>query len=154
MSLVHEKLYQSNNFTRIDFEEYIRELTNGLFRSYGVDKDKISLTIDIENISFLINSAIPCGLIINELVTNSLKHAFPDGMKGEIKIILHSADENMIELVVSDNGIGIHEDIDFKTTKSLGLHLVTILAENQLHGDINLDRSKGTKFKIKFKEVK
>jgi PAS domain S-box-containing protein len=154
MSLVHEKLYQSNNFTRIDFEEYIRELTNGLFRSYGVDKDKISLTIDIENISFLINSAIPCGLIINELVTNSLKHAFPDGMKGEIKIILHSADENMIELVVSDNGIGIHEDIDFKTTKSLGLHLVTILAENQFHGDINLDRSKGTKFKIKFKEVK
>jgi two-component sensor histidine kinase len=83
-----------------------------------------------------------------------LKYAFPDGRKGEIKIVLRSTDENMIELAVGDNGIGIPEDMDFKKTKTLGLHLVTMLAENQLHGDINLDRSKGTEFIIKFKEVK
>jgi two-component sensor histidine kinase len=101
-----------------------------------------------------INTAIPCGLIINELVTNSLKHAFRDGKEGEIKIFIHSLNENMIELVVGDNGAGISEDVDFKTTKSLGLRLVTMLAENQLHGVINLNRSKGTEFNITFKKVK
>ena len=154
MSLVHEKLYQSKDLSTIDFKEYIKDIAKGLFLSYGANKGKIALVMDINNISLNINTAIPCGLIINELVTNSLKHAFTDGKEGEIKIAVHSMNENTIELVVGDNGIGISEDLDFKTTKSLGLQLVTMLAENQLHGEIILDRSKGTQFIITFKEVK
>lgn len=154
MSLVHEKLYQSKDLLQVDFKEYIKDITRGLFQSYGAKKGKIGLIMDLDDISFDINSAIPCGLIINELVTNSLKHAFEDGRDGEIKIAIHSMNENAIELVVGDNGIGIPANIDFKRTKSLGLHLVTMLAENQLHGEINLDRSRGTEFTIRFEEVK
>jgi two-component sensor histidine kinase len=154
MSLVHEKLYQSKDLTTIDFKEYINDIAKGLFQSYGANKGKISLVMDINNISLNINTAIPCGLIINELLTNSLKHAFPEGKEGEIKIAVHSMNENTIELVVGDNGKGISEDVDFRTTKSLGLQLVTMLAENQLHGAIILDRSKGTEFTITLKEVK
>ena len=154
MSLVHEKLYQSKDLTQIDFNEYISDLIKGLFQSYGANKSNIALKIDVKTILLGIDYAIPCGLIINELVTNSLKYAFPDGREGEIKISLHSPGENMIELIVRDNGIGIPEDMDFKQTKTLGLHLVTMLAENQLHGNIKLNRSKGTEFIMKFKEVK
>lgn len=154
MSLVHEKLYQSSDFTKIDFNEYIKDIVHGLYQSYGVDTGKVSLNIIVEDVSLGVDSAIPCGLIINELVTNSLKHAFSDGRKGEIKIIVHKADENEIEVTICDNGIGIPESIDFRKTESLGLHLVTILVENQLHGKIYLDRSKGTEFKIRFKGVK
>jgi PAS domain S-box-containing protein len=154
MSLVHEKLYQSKDLSTIDFKEYIHDIVKGLFQSYGANNNTIGLVMDITNISLNINTAIPCGLIINELLTNSLKHAFPDGKEGEIKIAIHSMNENTIELVVGDNGIGICENVDFRTTKSLGLQLVTMLAENQLHGDIILDRSKGTEFTITFKEVK
>jgi PAS domain S-box-containing protein len=151
MALIHEKLYQSRDFAKIDLSQYIKDLVNYLFRYYGINTGNIALNLNIENVYIGIDSGIPCGLIINELVTNSLKHAFPDGRKGEMKISLRSIDANMIELAVSDNGTGIPEDLDFRNTKSLGLHLVTMLAENQLHGEIHLDRSKGTEFKIKFK---
>lgn len=154
MSLVHEKLYQSKDFTKIDLNGYIKDIVHGLYQSYGANTGKVALNIIVEDVSLGVESAIPCGLIINELVTNSLKHAFPDGRKGEIRMVVHRADENEIELTISDNGIGIPESIDFRKTESLGLHLVTILVENQLHGEINLDRSKGTEFKIRFKGVK
>jgi PAS domain S-box-containing protein len=152
MSLVHEKLYQSKDLTQIDFNEYIRDLIKDLFQSYGANKGNLTLKIDVKTILLGIDYAIPCGLIINELVTNSLKHAFPDSREGEIKVVLRSTGENMIELTVGDNGIGIPEDMDFKQTKTLGLHLVTLLAENQLHGNIKLNRSKGTEFIMKFKK--
>ena len=90
-------------------------------------------------------------MIINELVTNSLKYAFPDGRKGEIKIFLRNEGENVIVMSINDNGIGIPDGIDFDKSDSLGLHLVKILAENQLQGEIHLDRSNGTDFTIKFK---
>ncbi|MCX9083368.1 MAG: PAS domain S-box protein [Candidatus Methanoperedens sp.] len=154
MSLVHEKLYQSKDLTTIDFKEYIKDIAKGLFQSFGADKNKISLVMEVNNISLDINAAIPCGLIINELLTNSLKHAFPEGEKGEIKISIQSLNEKTIELVVGDNGKGIPEDVDLRTTKSLGLQLVAMLAENQLHGEILLDRNNGTEFTITFKEVK
>jgi PAS domain S-box-containing protein len=150
MSLIHEKLYSSNDFAKIDFNEYIRELANSLFKSRGIT-GIIELKIDIENVSIGIDHAIPCGLIINELITNSIKYAFPGDRKGEIKVSLHLNDENMNELVVSDNGVGIPEYIDFRKTESLGLRLVTILVENQLNGTIDMDRNNGTEFKIKFK---
>jgi two-component sensor histidine kinase len=156
MSLVHEKLYQSKDLAKIDFNEYICEMVADLIHSYDVNSGRITLNTNIENILIDIDFAIPCGLIINELVTNSLKYAFPAGTQGEIKIAFRSIDENenMLELVVSDNGVGIPKDLDFRKTESLGLHLVTTLAENQLHGEINLNRSKGTEFRIKFRGIK
>ena len=151
MALVHEKLYQSKDLAKIDFHDYINDLVANLFQSYVENSGKIKLNMNIENIQLDIDLAIPCGLIINELVTNSLKYAFPDGRNGEIKIVFRKTDENMLELVISDNGIGIPLDLDFRKTGSLGLHLVTILAENQLHGKINLNRNEGTEFRIEFK---
>ncbi|NJD52143.1 MAG: PAS domain S-box protein [Candidatus Methanoperedens sp.] len=151
MSLVHEKLYQSRDLAKIDFKDYINDLTANLFQSYNSNSGKITLDMNIENIQMDIDFAIPCGLIINELVTNSLKYAFPEDIKGEIGIVLHKTDKEMFELVIGDNGIGLPKDLDFRKTESLGLHLVTILTENQLHGEINLIRNHGTEFQIKFR---
>jgi two-component sensor histidine kinase len=110
------------------------------------------LNIDIKDIFLDIGKAIPCGLIISELVSNSLKHAFPDRKKGEMKISLKPLDKNEIELMVSDNGVGLPKEVDFQNVESLGLHLVTILAKDQLHGTVELDRSSGTKFVIRFRK--
>ncbi len=151
MALVHEKLYQSENLAKINFGEYIEPLVQGLVRSYGVDAAKVGVKIEVEDVSLSIDASIPCGLIINELVSNALKHAFSNKREGEIKITFHSVGDN-VELIVSDNGIGIPDTIDFKTTHSLGLHLVTILAEDQLEGEITLDKSEGTTFTITFEK--
>jgi len=112
---------------------------------------RIELILNIENVSLGIDHAIPCGLIINELITNCLKHAFPGDRNGEIKVSAHRDDENMIDLIFSDNGVGIPSNIDFRNTQSLGLHLVTILVQDQLNGKIDLDRIRGTEYKIIFK---
>jgi PAS domain S-box-containing protein len=154
MALIHERLYQSKDFTKVDFSGYVQSLAGYLFSSYGIGSDAIRLAMDIKDISLGLSTAIPCGLIINELVSNSLKHAFPNRKKGEIKIALHPLNENEIGLIVSDNGIGLPNKTNFRKTKSLGLHLVTILAEDQLQGEIKLDRTKGTSFQIKLKVKK
>jgi len=151
MCLIHERLYQSEDLARIDFADSVRIMTNHLVASYGINPKAIKLNVNIKDVFLDINKAIPCGLIVNELVSNSLKHAFPDGKKGEIKIAMHPLNKNEIELIVSDTGIGIPEEFDFRHTKSLGLHLVTILAEDQLHGNIKLDRLKGTCFHMRLK---
>ncbi|NJD76766.1 MAG: PAS domain S-box protein [Candidatus Methanoperedens sp.] len=151
MSLVHEKLYQSRDFTNINFKDYIHDLVGSIYQSHFIDKNVIKLNMNIETVSLGIDIAIPCGLIINELVTNSLKYAFPQGRNGEIGIILFRIGENRFELVVSDNGISIPQNIDFRKTETLGLRLVSMLAEDQLLGEISLDRSKGTEFKIRFR---
>jgi PAS domain S-box-containing protein len=150
MALIHERLYQSENLADIDFRSYIKKLVRGLFRSYEVGADKVALAVDVGDVSLGVNAAIPCGLIINELVSNCLKHAFPD-KKGSVKIILRSTNGDY-QLVVKDNGIGIPEGIDFRNTETLGLRLVTILAESQLNGEIDLIRDKGTEFRITFKD--
>lgn len=149
MALIHEKLYQSQDIADIDFEKYVRSLVNGLIYSYGVDTEVITVEMEVEDIPLGIDAVIPCGLIINELVSNALKYAFPPGRKGTVKIVLHSLSDK-IQLVVSDDGVGIPEEVDFRTTESLGLRLVTILAEDQLGGKISLDRSNGTAFSIIF----
>ncbi len=154
MALIHEKLYRSENLSKIDLNEYIDDLVSSLFQSYGVSESKVALNINVENVLLGIDTAIPCGLIINELISNSLKHAFPECKNGEIKISLRSTDENMIELLIGDNGVGIPKGVDFRKTESLGLHLVNILVENQLHGEIQLNRDKETEFKIKFRGLK
>ena len=151
MALIHEALYESKDVASVEFRDYVRHLSMQLLRSHGTSTARIALNIDAESLLLGIDFAIPCGLIINELVSNSLKHAFPGGRRGEIKISFHAVDENEITLAVSDNGIGIPEDVDFRKTRSLGLHLVTMLAEDQLRGQIELDRASGTEFRITFR---
>ncbi|MBU4209428.1 MAG: sensor histidine kinase, partial [Proteobacteria bacterium] len=110
----------------------------------------IRLKLNIEKVELNIDKAIPCGLIVNELILNCLKHAFADGDKGEIKVSLLFVNENEVELTVSDNGVGIPEEMDLKNSGSLGLKLVNILTD-QIDGKLYLDRSRGTKFQIRFK---
>ena len=147
MALVHEKLYQSKDVERLNVKEYITDVVFGLVHAYNISS--ITVTIEAEPVFLKIDAAIPCGLIINELVSNSLTHAFPD-KNGEICVALHVVDDT-ISLTVGDNGIGIPDTIDFRNTQTLGLRLVTILAEDQLNGTINVSRSKGTEFCITFK---
>jgi two-component sensor histidine kinase len=154
MAYVHEKLYQSGDFSKIDFKSYVKTLVNSLFRSYGVNPAKIALRVEVDEVSLELDSAIPCGLIINELVSNALKYAFPEDRKGEVRVALGSTKEDKFMLTVSDNGAGMPEHIDFRNTESLGLHLVTILAEDQLHGKVELNRIEGTKYCIKFKKAR
>jgi PAS domain S-box-containing protein len=149
MALIHEKLYRSENLAEINSREYITELVQDLVRSYFAGGG-IALVIEVDDFPLEIDAAIPCGLIINELVSNSLKHAFPDG-KGKLTVRLRSVDRSA-ELIVCDDGVGIPEDVDFRNTESLGLRLVTILVEDQIGGEIRLDRSKGTAFYITFEK--
>lgn len=153
ISLVHEKLYQSKDLSNVNLKDYIQELANALLMSYQGSKNRISLTLDIADVFMSIDTITTCGLIINELVSNSLKHAFPDDRKGTIRIALRSIDGDEMELRVSDNGIGLPEGLDFRNTKSLGLKLVRRLAEDQLRGKVELEGEKRTDFLIKFKET-
>jgi len=153
MSFIHEKLYQSENFAQINFKEYINEIVSNIFSSYSQNTN-IKIDIDVDDIQINMDYAVPCGLIINELVTNSFKYAFPDGRQGKIQISAKSNDNNMIQLSISDDGIGIPKDLDIRNTKSLGLDLVTSIAEGQLQGEIILNREKGTEFQINFRYAK
>ncbi|NYB53087.1 MAG: PAS domain S-box protein [Methanobacteriaceae archaeon] len=156
MALVHEKLYQTTDLARINIAEYIRSLSMNLFHSYSV-KAGINLRLDVGEVFFGIDTAVPLGLIINELVSNSLKYAFQNQEEGQIMISLHEHPDNQTEgqylLTVKDDGIGFPDNLDFRNTHSLGLQLVNTLV-NQLDGTIELVKNKGTCFKIIFQEQK
>jgi PAS domain S-box-containing protein len=149
MALIHERLYQSPNLASVDMGKYTRNLVSDLRRSLGFEDSSVRLTLTIEDIPLGVTEAIPCGLIINELVSNALKHAFPTGKEGEITIQLQRGNTNQITLTVSDNGIGFPEHVDFRQSLSLGLTLINSLVE-QLNGTIELDRRGGTTFTITF----
>ena len=151
MALIHEQLYQSRDLARIELAEYIRKLAANLLYSYKVKPNAIVLKINVDSVFLSIDTAIPCGLIIDELVSNSLKYAFPAHKKAEICIDLHSDDNNKFTLIISDNGMGFPKDLDFRKTESLGLQLVCTLTD-QLGGTIKLNGSYGTEFKITFRE--
>ena len=154
MAMVHEKLYQSEDLKDVNFKEYIENLVSDLFYSYGVKKGTIDLQIDADDIKMDIDTAIPCGLIINELVTNSLKYAFPCLNKEDIvKVGLKKLQPDKLKLFVSDNGVGLPENLDMENVETLGLKMVKILV-NQLKGTLEMDRTNGTRFKIIFKELK
>lgn len=153
MALVHEKLYQSEDLAKTDFAEYIRSLVTDLFRSYAISSRAISLQLAVEEARLSIDTAIPCGLIINELVSNSLKYAFPAHQSGEIQITLKSDQPDHYILTVADNGTGFPADLDFRRTKSLGLQLVCNLTK-QLQGTIDLTFEPGAAFTITFSEQK
>ncbi len=150
MALVHEKLYQSEDLTKIDFGDYIKKLTHHLCHSYNEPGKEIDIGINASDIYLTIEKAIPCALIINELVSNSLKYAFADDVgEGRIQIDFSTDDENNYTLAVSDNGVGIPKDVNLRQPASLGLELVNILTK-QLDGNIKLDRSSGTRYTIRF----
>ncbi len=150
MAMLHEALYKSENLNRISAKEYVHDLANYLFQTYNAADQGINLHIEVEDLSFGIDIAIPCGLIINELITNALKHAFPRGRKGEIRIFLHCPADNECELVVADDGAGLPKDIHISHKESLGLGIVQALAK-QLQGQMELNVLNGSEFRIRFK---
>jgi PAS domain S-box-containing protein len=150
MAFVHENLYKSEDLSHIDISEYIQSMVAHLFAFYHVDSDQVSLNLDITKIMLDINTAIPVGLIVNELISNSIKHAFPEGRKGEISVAIHRQDHTLT-LRFKNNGIDFPQDLDWRNTPSLGLRLVITLVE-QLDGTIELDTSAGTMFTIVVKE--
>lgn len=152
IALIHEKMYQSGDLSNIDFNSYITSLISDIVYSYGYDSDNIINEIEVGPYALNIETAIPLGLIINELVSNSLKYAFNEKSSGKIGVKLESIGNNLFKLDIKDNGIGFPENLDFKNTKSLGLQLVNSLVE-QLDGTITLINDSGTHFEIIFKEL-
>lgn len=152
MALIHEELYQSGDMSTIDFADYTQNLLNFLKKSYFMESKSIKLHSKIENAYLGMDTAIPLGMIINELVSNSLKHGFPHTSEGNVSVTL-GLEGNEFILEISDDGIGFPENINFRQTSSLGLQLVTTLVE-QINGTIELERKEGTSFKIRFKELK
>ncbi len=152
MALVHEKLYRSKDLARVDFHEYILSLGYHLFQMYGVLPDTVVLKVNAENIFLDINTAIPCGLLVSELISNALKHAFPDGRKGEVAINMKSVGNGSYTLSVHDDGVGLNQDLDLKNSDSFGLQLVDMLSE-QLQGSVSIQRNGGVTFTVQFTEI-
>jgi PAS domain S-box-containing protein len=152
MALVHEKLYQSHNLAEIDFGDYVRVLVMQLFRSYGVPQDSVQMVITADTVALGVDLAIPCGIIVNELVTNALKYAFPDGRDGKVEVELRSIPPGMIRLAIRDNGVGLPQDMEFHTAGSLGLTLVRMLTD-QVQGELTLPRTLvGAEFVLTFRK--
>ncbi len=149
MSLVHDKLYRSDDLARIDFRGYVNDLAANLALINAYRADQIEVKIQVEEMMLNVNNAIPCGLIINELVSNAFKHAFTDGKKGKVIVSMRRQNEKRIVLEVSDDGVGFPESVDFGNTASLGLQLVNSLVA-QLGGIVALERGAGTTFRIEF----
>ncbi|HWK44269.1 MAG TPA: histidine kinase dimerization/phosphoacceptor domain -containing protein [Stellaceae bacterium] len=149
MALIHQTLYESKDFARVDFSIFLDTLVPILLSSYGIGMERIALSITSSSVLLPIDAAIPCGLVVNELISNALKHAFPDDMGGEIRIDLSHDATDQVVLSVSDDGIGIPEAFDMTQTDTLGLRLVPLLVA-QLGGDLTIQRSKPTRFSLRF----
>jgi two-component sensor histidine kinase len=149
MALIHETLYQTPDVARFHLAPFLRTLSAELFRAYGVDPQHIALTIRIDEVVLPLDAAIPCGLILNELLSNALKHAFPNGGRGDIRIELQAGTDRQVLLRVADTGVGLPEGVDVCQTDSLGLQLVSALTE-QLQGTIAVERDGGTALTVTF----
>ena len=149
MVLIHQTLYQSNDFAKVDFASFLDSLLPTLVASYGMDSDRIVLLVETAEVHMPLSVAIPCGLVVNELITNAFKHAFPDNRQGEIRVELTDEGDGQIRLMVSDNGVGIPEGLDILQTASLGLQLVVLLSD-QLGGALSIQRATPTRFALRF----
>jgi PAS domain S-box-containing protein len=143
MALVHQQLCEASDFMSIDISEYVHELVDSLLLAYAVDPKRIEVKVNVDRLLFRIDIAVPCGLIINELLTNCLKYAFPNNRKGKITIMLGSKRKNIVEIVVSDDGIGFPAKFDLSSTKTMGLALVVSTVEGQLGGELKRTRMHG-----------
>jgi two-component sensor histidine kinase len=151
IAAIHQKLVRSSDLAHIDIADYIRNLVESVLRSYGVDGSAVQLDINVEDLRLGIDTAIPCALIINELVTNSLKHAFPGGRRGQLGVELRANGADDFHLTVRDDGTGGNFAID--NADSIGLQIVKALTE-QLDGTLDVSTDRGTAFHIQFKELR
>jgi PAS domain S-box-containing protein len=152
MALIHQTLYQSKDFAQINFTQLIDTLVPALTSAYGIDPERIDLSICMTAVGLPISSAVPCGLIVNELMSNALKHAFPNGRQGHIRLVLTSEakdEEEYVILSLADDGVGIPADVDLDNPTTLGLQLLPLLA-NQLHGTLRVERANPTRFTLRF----
>ncbi len=150
MALIHDHLYRANDLERVDMRGVVSNLISGLYRTYGIDYHRIKVVTEIQDVCLDVEKAIPVTLILNELLTKALKHAFTDEMTGEIRIGIKPTEENRIEIRIADNGVGIPDDVKLGNIESLGFYLVAILAEDQLGGIIEVGNTGGTEFRIVF----
>jgi len=158
MALVHEKLYQSSNLAQINFSEYLHDLTVRLAAIFQ-RANSVQVRVEADSLDLGIDTAIPCGLVVNELVSNALKYAYPNGEEGEVFVAFHKinqaapSDSSVFRLVVQDHGVGLPADFDPAQTATLGLQLVHILT-NQIRGRLTIVREQGLAFEIEFIEKK
>ena len=152
MALVHEKLYGTDSLARVDFADYMRSLTEDVLSGYGARRAGVVAAYELEPLEFTIDTAVPCGLILNELVTNALKYAYPAGAGGELRIALRRLDDGRCELLVADDGPGLPAGLDWRDAPSLGLRLVVNLVEHQLRGSVEVEQGTGLGFRIRFAE--
>lgn len=154
MSLVHEKLYQSKDLSRINLREYIRDLALLLYDGYRHENRKIKIECaDMQDVFSRIDTAIPCGMVLNELITNSLKYAFPDDRQGTIAINLSKSGEGIISVKVADDGVGVDPDFDFRKKAGMGMKVALALAENQMKAEVLIEKTNGVSFELRFKDA-
>jgi two-component sensor histidine kinase len=149
MASVYEELYQSESFARINFKEYLKDVMDYMYQTSDI-KDRVALDLNVEDVEIGLNNAIPVALILNELLTNSIKHAFPNNREGKIEICFKKTENGTFQLIYRDSGIGLPKHIDFEKAETLGLHLIKNLA-HQIEGQARLEQNEWTAFKIKFK---
>ncbi|MCD6176280.1 MAG: sensor histidine kinase, partial [Candidatus Cloacimonetes bacterium] len=152
MAMVHQKLYKAKDLSNINLKEYIEDLLRLLRQSYGTQSKKININLDLNDVFILIDSAIPLGLILNELISNALKHAFPEGREGELSISLNQDKDKVINIHLSDDGVGIPPGMDLRKTNSMGLYTMFSLIDYQLNGEVVYKTENGLKWHIKFKD--
>jgi two-component sensor histidine kinase len=150
MALIHESLYRSKDYVHLDFSAYLQELVSYLLASYGRSPGEIQVDIQLRVARLDMDIAIPCGLIANELLSNSLKHAFPGGRRGTISIRLEPLGDDWCGFTVSDDGIGVPPDFDILQVKTFGLQLINGLAAHQMRGTVDLQRGNGTTVTVRF----
>ena len=156
MALIHEKLYESDNLAHIDFRAYLNDLLDAIYKSYGLPHNRVKMKKHLEKVMLSVDAAIPCALIVNELVSNSLKYAFPatpdmpEGRSGEVEVTLRVNDKDEVELRLGDNGVGMDEYTDKSESKPIGLNIVNALVK-QIRGNMEMGRGKGTEYVITFR---
>jgi PAS domain S-box-containing protein len=152
MALVHQKLYQSGDLSRVNIREYILDLTEYLVKIYNVDIKVINIHFNLSDEFLLIDYAVPFGMVLNELISNSFKYAFPDNLKGDIYLDLSRSDNSEIDFCIRDNGVGLRKDYDINNSDSLGMKLIRTIVEHQLKGTISVKSNNGLNVKIVFKD--
>jgi two-component sensor histidine kinase len=150
IALVHEQLYRSVDLAHVDFHQYVESLVDNLFHTHDAGDRGIAREVDVGGVQLPIDLAIPCGLLVNELVTNSFKHGFPGGRRGTIRVSLREEQPGSLHLMVADDGVGIPPDLDLRSTRSLGLDLIFTFV-NQLHATLEVKREGGTTFELRFR---